>query len=76
MTRTQEEAYTLIENLATSSSNQNEEYGRSRKGGNSEIKKLEEMCAKIDMLMQRDQRVCLVVVGLPAQNFPELGLSG
>ncbi|XP_013624890.1 PREDICTED: uncharacterized protein LOC106331090 [Brassica oleracea var. oleracea] len=57
MTRTHEEAYTLIENLATSSSNQNEEYDRSRKGGNSEIKKLEEMSAKIDMLMQRDQRV-------------------
>ncbi|XP_013614189.1 PREDICTED: uncharacterized protein LOC106320378 [Brassica oleracea var. oleracea] len=67
MTRTQEEAYPLIENLATSSSNQNEEYDRSRKGGNSEIKKLEEMSANIDMLMQRDQRVNK---GLN-QNYPQ-----
>ena len=57
MTKTQEEAYTLIENLAASSSNQCEEYDRSRKVSSVDTKKFEEMSAKIDMLMQRDQKM-------------------
>ncbi|KAF8084969.1 hypothetical protein N665_0691s0008 [Sinapis alba] len=57
MTKTQEEAYTLIENLAASSINQCEEYNRSRKVSSVYTKKFEEMSAKIDMLMQRDQKI-------------------
>ncbi|KAF8111959.1 hypothetical protein N665_0070s0029 [Sinapis alba] len=57
MTKTQEEAYILIENLVASSNNQCEEYVRSRKVSSVDTKKFEQMSAKIDMLMQRDQRM-------------------
>ncbi|KAF2606790.1 hypothetical protein F2Q68_00045808 [Brassica cretica] len=31
---------------------------------------------QLNLLLHLSYRMCLVVVGLPAQNFPELGLSG
>ncbi|KAF8080322.1 hypothetical protein N665_0956s0003 [Sinapis alba] len=56
MTKTQEEAYTLIKNLASSSSNHCLEYDRTGRNNSVEAQKIDELNAKIDMLIQRDQR--------------------
>ncbi|KAF8083350.1 hypothetical protein N665_0579s0001 [Sinapis alba] len=57
MTKTQEEAYTLIGNLASSSSNHCLEYDRTGRNNSVEAQKIDELNTKIDMLIQRDQRV-------------------
>ncbi|CAA7031570.1 unnamed protein product [Microthlaspi erraticum] len=61
MTKSKEGAFELIENLAASSSNKNAEYDRtvstvSVKGSGAEAKKIEELTAKVNLLMKAQQK--------------------
>ncbi|CAA7019102.1 unnamed protein product [Microthlaspi erraticum] len=61
MTKSKEGAFELIENLAASSSNKNAEYDRtmstvSVKGSGAEAKKIEELMAKVNLLMKAQQK--------------------
>ncbi|CAA7021414.1 unnamed protein product [Microthlaspi erraticum] len=61
MTKSKEGAFELIENLAVSSSNKNTEYGRtlstvSVKGSSANAKKIEELTAKVNLLMKAQQK--------------------
>ncbi|CAA7019729.1 unnamed protein product [Microthlaspi erraticum] len=61
MTKSKEGAFELIENLAASSSNKNAEYDRtvstvSVKGSSADAKKIEELTAKVNLLMKAQQK--------------------
>lgn len=56
MTKTVEEAYLLINNLASSQANRRSDYERSGRGSSSDSQKIDELSAKIEMLLKRDQK--------------------
>ncbi|CAA7020500.1 unnamed protein product [Microthlaspi erraticum] len=61
MTKSKEGAFQLIENLAASSSNKNAEYDRtvstvSVKGSTADAKRIEELTAKVNLLMKAQQK--------------------
>ena len=56
MTKTVEEAYTLLNNLSSSKANRKSRFDTSQKGVGYESKKIDELNAKIEMLLKRDQK--------------------
>ncbi|KAG7559335.1 hypothetical protein ISN45_Aa05g009320 [Arabidopsis thaliana x Arabidopsis arenosa] len=56
MTKTEEKATELIENMAASNSSHNVDYDRSYRGGGGESKQIAELTAKVEQLLKRDQR--------------------
>ena len=55
MTQTTEGAHALIENMAASSSNKNEETDRSKKVHSMDTKKIDDLAAKVDQLLKNNQ---------------------
>ncbi|KAL1220241.1 hypothetical protein V5N11_008260 [Cardamine amara subsp. amara] len=56
MTKTKEGAYELIENLAASSNSKSQEYDRSKKTSNMDNQKIDELTAKVNLLLKGNQR--------------------
>ncbi|XP_056867063.1 uncharacterized protein LOC130512774 [Raphanus sativus] len=55
MTQTTDGALKLIENMAASSANENQESNRSKKGNSVHTQKIDELTAKVDQLLQNNQ---------------------
>ncbi|KAL1193512.1 hypothetical protein V5N11_014675 [Cardamine amara subsp. amara] len=56
MTKTKEGAFELIENLASSSNNKAPEYDRSRKVNSVDAQKIDELTAKVNLLLRGNQK--------------------
>ncbi|KAL1189295.1 hypothetical protein V5N11_014299 [Cardamine amara subsp. amara] len=56
MTKTKEGAYELIENLAASSNSKSKEYDISKKTGGMDTQKIDELTAKVNLLLKGNQR--------------------
>ncbi|KAL1204105.1 hypothetical protein V5N11_026603 [Cardamine amara subsp. amara] len=56
MTKTKECAFELIENLASSSKNKSQEYDRSRKVNSVDSQKIDELTAKVNLLLRGNQK--------------------
>ncbi|KAL1192833.1 hypothetical protein V5N11_003388 [Cardamine amara subsp. amara] len=56
MTKTKEGAFELIENLASSSKNKSPEYERSRKVNSVDTQKIDELTAKVNLLLRGNQK--------------------
>ncbi|KAL1194503.1 hypothetical protein V5N11_010410 [Cardamine amara subsp. amara] len=56
MTKTKECAFELIENLASSSNNKVPEYDRSRKVNSVDMQKIDELTAKVNLLLRGNQK--------------------
>ncbi|WZZ85770.1 hypothetical protein YC2023_114349 [Brassica napus] len=55
MTQTTHRAFELIENMAVTSANKNEESDCSKKGNSSDTQKIDELTAKVDQLLKNNQ---------------------
>ncbi|KAF2602896.1 hypothetical protein F2Q70_00025245 [Brassica cretica] len=55
MTQTTDGAFELIENMAATSANKNEESDCSKKGNSSDTQKINELTAKVDQLLKNNQ---------------------
>ncbi|KAF3586171.1 hypothetical protein F2Q69_00027075 [Brassica cretica] len=55
MTQTTDGAFELIENMAATSANKNEESDCSKKGNSSDTQKMDELTAKVDQLLKNNQ---------------------
>ncbi|KAL1218569.1 hypothetical protein V5N11_031039 [Cardamine amara subsp. amara] len=56
MTKTKDGAFELIENLASSSKNKSPEYDRSRKVNSVDTQKIDELTAKVNLLLRGNQK--------------------
>ena len=61
MTQTTEGAHALIENMAASSSNKNVETDRSKKVNNMDTRKIDDLAAKVDLLLKHNQNQIYVM---------------
>ncbi|XP_013628280.1 PREDICTED: uncharacterized protein LOC106334530 [Brassica oleracea var. oleracea] len=61
MTQTTEGAHALLENMAASSSNKNEETDRSKKVNSMDTKKIDDLAAKVDLLLKNNQNQIYVM---------------
>ncbi|CAA7032395.1 unnamed protein product [Microthlaspi erraticum] len=78
MTKSKEGAFELIENLAASSSNKNAEYDRtvstvSVKGSGAEAKKIEELTAKVNLLMKAHRSLFILLTKMMITYLQEFG---
>ncbi|KAF2608272.1 hypothetical protein F2Q68_00044215 [Brassica cretica] len=61
MTQTTEGPHALIENMAASSSNKNEETDRSKKVNSMDTRKIDDLAAKVDLLLKNNQNQIYVM---------------